>query len=187
MKNLSLCNLTETCDLAYPKIDKKVTLDSSALEVFTDFTNTKPLVIDSNTTAVDAGKLMLKAHVRLKIVVGNNQRFMGVVSLQDLDSQEIMIKISEGRRREELLVVDFMQSKNWMKGIMYDQLSKVSIRKLINALKDSSQQHCMVVDNGGARLRGIISASDMARILHLPIDLGSNSSFSAIYKACRYN
>lgn len=186
MKKIAFINADATSDLAWPQSDGEITVKSPALEVFTDFTITKPLVIDANTSAIDAEKLMQKAHVRLKVVVDDDKRFLGIISLQDLNSQVMMIKISEGERREELSVVDFMQPRKKLIGLDFSSLSQASIRQVIEALKDSAQQHCIVVDNDQKRLRGIISASDVVRKLRLPLDILNDSSFSEIYKAVRH-
>lgn len=183
MKKLALCNADVTSDLAWPESGEETTVGSPALDVFTDFTTTKPLIIEANTSAVDAEKLMQKAHVRLKIVVDEDKRFLGIISLQDISAQEMMVKVSEGHKREDLSVADFMHSKHQLKGLTYTELSTASIRKVINALKDSSEQHCVVVDEDRRRLRGIISASDIARKLRLPLDIHNESNFSQIYKA----
>lgn len=183
MKKITLINAGAIEDLAWPESGEEVTLDSPALEVFTDFTRTKPLVIDADTKAVDTEKLMQKAHVRLKVVVDHDTHFLGIISLQDLNSQQMLIKISAGEKREELSVVDFMQPRNRLEGLAFSDLSKASIMEVIEALKDSAQQHCIVVDNDQRRLRGIISASDIVRKLRLSLNLLNNSSFSEVYTA----
>lgn len=183
MKKIPLISADAISDLAWPQPDEEVTVNSPALDVFTDFTRTKPLVIDADTKAVDTERLMQKAHVRLKVVVDHETRFLGIISLQDLNSQQMVIKISEGEKREELCVVDFMQPRSRLKGLEFSDLSKASILEVIKALKDSPQQHCIVVDKDQRRLRGIISASDIVRKLRLPLNLLNDPSFADIYKA----
>ena len=61
--------------------DSQIGLDSSALEVFTDFTRHRPLVIDASTSITDAETLMRRTHVKLKLVVDPAGRFLGTVVL----------------------------------------------------------------------------------------------------------
>lgn len=185
MKKIMLIDADAVSDLAWPEPDDEVTVHSPALEVFTDFSRTKPLVIEADTKAVDTEKLMQKAHVRLKVVVDHDTHFLGIISLQDLNSQQMVIKISEGDKREELSVIDFMQPRSRLKGLEFADLSKASIIQVIEALKDSAQQHCIVVDNDQRRLRGLISASDIVRKLRLPLNLLNDPSFAEVYTAVK--
>lgn len=182
MINLTLHETTLSNELVWPEHSKELTGDSSALEVFTDFHKVKPLVIDAQTSAIDAEKLMLKAHVRLKIVVDADEQFLGIVSLQELNSQEMIKKISHGASREELLVIDFMKPKSELKAFSYSEMKKATINELVSALQKSGQQHCLVLDDD-RKIRGVISTSDIARRLSLPINISHDSSFVAIYNA----
>lgn len=124
MKNITFTDAGSVSELAWPQSVDDVTPESPALEVFTDFTRTRPLVIDARTNAIDTEELMKNAHVRLKIVVDQDARFLGIVSLQDLNHQQILIKVAEGEKREELSVVDFMQPRNRLKGLEFADLLK---------------------------------------------------------------
>ncbi|MDF1690535.1 MAG: CBS domain-containing protein [Cycloclasticus sp.] len=183
MKNLTFYDTTPFDELAWPERNNNITLDSSALEVFTDFNQIKPLVIESSISAIDAEKLMQKAHVHLKIVVDSNNHFLGIVSLEDLNCQEILKRISKGDNREELSVTDFMRRRKSLKAVDYSELEKASIDTVIGALKSNNQQHCLVIDREQHKIRGIISARDIARKLHLPLNIASDSTFVGIFQA----
>lgn len=182
MINLTLHETTNSNELVWPDDERKVDGESSSLEVFTDFKKVIPLVIDAETSAIDAEKLMLKSHVRLKIVVNSDGGFLGVVSLQELNSQELIKKISLGANRDDLLVADFMKPKDQLKAFDYSELKKTTINELVHALQQNGQQHCLVLDDD-KKIRGIISTSDIARRLRLPINITHDSSFVAIYNA----
>lgn len=57
------------------------------------------------------------------------------------------------------------------------------VRDLVETLKDNEHQHYLVVDRNNHRIRGVISASDLARKLRLDIRIHKGSSFIAIYQA----
>jgi len=183
MKNLDFYNTNAIDELAWPTENKEITINSPALEVFTDFFEHTPLVLEATTLAVDAEKLMQKAHVRLKLVVDKDNHFLGIVSLADVNNQEIVKKTSQGFNRDELSITDFMRPKSKLKTFDYIEVSRAKVNDIVEALKYSGQQHCLVIDHEKHKIRGIISASDIARKLRLSIDIENRSSFSHVFKA----
>lgn len=182
MSDLNVIGLESVNQLCWPEKASEITEESSALEVFTDFEKTKPLVLDSSTLAGETEKHMQQAHVRLKLVVDKQNQFLGLVSLDDVNTQEIIKRVNSGYDREELKVTDFMTPRSSLKAFVYKDLEKAKIKDIVKALKNNGQQHFPVMDNDCKRIRGIISASDVSRKLGLPIDLARESNFYAIYK-----
>lgn len=182
MKKLKLHPASNVEELEWPSEIHSTSLETPALHFFTDFREVKPLVIESSVSAVDVKNLMLKAHVRLKIVINERNEFMGVVSADDLADRLIMQKISKGMKRSEISVVDMMQPKQKLVALDYKELEhNTTIEDVISALKDSGRQHCLVVDGEPEKIRGIFSASDISRKLHLSIDIQDKSSFYKVF------
>ncbi len=181
MRTLNLFNVEAVDELAWPENYQEINLNSSALLVFTDFKKHKPLVIDGNLNALKAEKLMMNAHVRLKIVLDNNNRFIGVVSLSDISHQEIMKKVASGDKHDDLSVSDFMQTKALLKAISYEELKSSSVGDVLQTLKANGERHCLVIDKDEHNIRGVISTSDLVRILKLHIDLSLPLSFVDIF------
>ncbi|KPZ68000.1 CBS domain protein [Shewanella sp. P1-14-1] len=181
MKTLSLHGVDKIDLLAQPEVSEHINLFSAATSVFTDFKLLKPLVIKLNTAAVDVEHLMKQSHVRLKIVIDERGYFMGLVSLQMLHSQEMQKHVAQGFPREQLLLSDFMLPKSALKAIHYEDLLNARISDVIETLKRSQHQHCLVVDNKLNVIRGLISANDIVRKLKLPIDVNQNPSFMEIF------
>lgn len=169
--------------IEWPSQVAEVTLNTLATAVTTDFKVNRPLVIDANTKAVEAEYLMKKSHVKLKLVVDENDQFLGTVSFNDLNNQEFVKKVACGETRENLYVNDFMQEKSKLTAIEWRCLENISIRSLIQFLSNSDEQHVLVTDDNGATLRGLISASDIARALHLNVSLHLPVSFRLISRA----
>ncbi len=185
MQTIELYDTESVDELAWPEVNHAVSLDTPATDVLTDFTQQKPLVLEDSVTAAEARTLMQRAHVRLKIVVDANNHFLGVVSLQDLDNQSLIKKQAEGFKPEELRVTDFMRRRSELKAFSYAELAQARIRDVIQALRCSGQQHCLVIDRENHAIRGIISASDLARKLHLPIEIENRSSFAHVFSVVR--
>ena len=183
MKKLALCDTDSFDELAWPDdISSQVTQDASALEVFTDFKLFKPLVIDSSSSAIKAEKLMQKTKERLKFVVDKDCHFLGIISLEELNDQEVIKKLSDGYTREELSISDFMKPRVQLKALSYSELKKASIGDVIQVLKSSCQQHCLVVDRGQHEIRGVISANEIAKKLKFPINIAKTSQFVGVFK-----
>ncbi|MEQ9465478.1 MAG: CBS domain-containing protein [Haliea sp.] len=183
MKKLHLYPTFEIDELEYPEEAGGLSLASSALDFFTDFHDITPLVILDSMTAIEANKLMRQTHVRMKFVVNNSGHLLGVVSAEDLIERRIIVKVSEGFAREKIPVSEFMTCKRTMKALDYAEVASARISDVIAALKQSGEQHCLVVDRNKHRVRGIFSASDISRKLHLPINIQEKSSFYRVFSA----
>ena len=183
MKKLNFYRTSNVDELAWPEEKQEFSLDTPALKFFTDFINTEPLVIEDSTPAIEAKQLMLKSHVRLKFVVNRDDQFLGIICAEYLIDRKIVQKISEGYSRQELLVKDLMTAKKDLLALDIEEVSRVPISHVITALKNNGQQHCLVIDRGPHKIRGIFSASDISRKLHLAIDIQDTSSFYKVFSA----
>ena len=88
-----------------------------------------------------------------------------------------MQKISEGYKRGEILVSDLMRCKKQLLALDIDEVERASIGEVITALKRYGQQHCLVIDSGTHRIRGVFSVSDISRKLHINIEVQDHASF----------
>ena len=180
MNKLDLMTLDGVSRLEQPTNYVDLTLHSPSLEFMTDFTQVKPLVIESDYTALETKKLMMKAHVRLKLVLNHDGEFIGIVSADDLIDRKITQKVAEGEKREEIPITDCMLPKQKLRALDYAQLKENKILDVINILRESGQQHCLVVDSQTKTIRGVFSVSDISRKLHLAIDIQDQPSFSKL-------
>ena len=180
MKNLNLYTTYTTDELAYPTAENKIGTDSCALEVFTDFRKTAPLTVRPDLSALEAEYAMKETRARLRLVMDASHHFIGAISLDDLNPQEVIKRISSGYRRSELKVADFMRSKESLKAFSYDELTSATIGDVMDALEKSGYHHCLVADRDHHEIRGIISASDIASKLNLPLSITEKPNFATI-------
>lgn len=185
MNALKLIPTENNVELAWPDNAEHISLASPAAMVFTDFKEHQPLTIDANTKALDAVLFMKKAHVRLKLIVDAHNHFVGVVDLNDLSNEEMTKKVAQGFTRDELTVADFMQHKHELQAMDYQAVAKATIGDIVELLKNSGQQHCLIIDHEIGQIRGLFSASDLARRLHLPIAIDQHSNFINVFKTSR--
>ena len=181
MKKLKLVNLAATDNIISPEQFEEINLDSPAVEIFTDFKRHKALMIDGETMAITALQLMLKTHVRMNIVVAENDDFIGIMSTNELSEQNIVAKLSKGITREDVLVKDLMIPKSDFHAFDYNQLLRASVGDVVATLEDYQLRHCLVLDQESHHIRGVISSSDIARKLHINMDLNVKQSFGSVY------
>ena len=187
MKNLTLHAVSKIKDVAYPDSDQKITADSSALLVFTDFSLYHPFDLKIDTSAREAIHLMQVAHVRLKFVVDDEGQFLGVVSTDDLNEQAIIKKQTFGTEVEDMTVMDFMRPKSTLQAIEYAALQDATIGDVMYLLQTQGVQHCLVLDSEQNHIRGVISSSDIARKLRLDVNVMKSPDFIQVFKAVTHH
>ncbi|MDC8829580.1 CBS domain-containing protein [Alteromonas gilva] len=181
MHHLSLCKTEAFDTLAQPSLVEHLELKSSALSVFTDFQQYQPQIIDSNAKAIELEHLMRVAHVKMKLVVDQSEKFVGIVTLTDIDEQKILQRVAQLQiSRSELLVADMMQPKATLHAFNYHDLKAASVADVIDTLKENGAMHCLVIDQQHHAIRGVISVSDIVRRLRIPLDIQSLPSFAAL-------
>ena len=181
MHHLTLCQTEAIDTLAHPEVYDHVELASSALSIFTDFHEHQPLVIDGNVKAIELERLMRQSHVKMKLVLDKHEQFVGIVTLADITEQKILQRVVQlGLPRSELLVVDMMQPKAALQAFDYHELKFASVKDVVDTLQDNGKMHCLIIDKQQHEIRGVISVSDIARTLRVPLDIQSQPSFAAL-------
>lgn len=178
-------SLSKINDILRPPSALTIDLYSSAQEVLTDFHLTQPLMIEQGTGIPAARELMKRSHVRLKLVIDSDEQFKGIISLADLMSVKVMrAREKTGLSLEELTVGDIMTPKSELHAIDSRQVRNASIGDLLYTMKSLGDQHVLVVDTDSCCISGIVSSSDIARRLHIPLYISERAnSFSEIYQA----
>jgi CBS domain-containing protein len=186
-KHLKTVPLAAISRIEKPEVSVPVTVHSPATEVFTDFSVQQPFVLEHSTSIDEAEALMKKTHVRLKLVVDARDAFKGVVSLADLLSVKVMQAVKRtGLERSELTVESVMTKKDGMLAIDITSLKAARIGDLLLTMQSFGDQHVLVVDGAGGSIRGLVSASDIARRLNVPVTISERAhSFAQIYQAVR--
>jgi predicted transcriptional regulator len=185
MKILKFYDATSSDELVFPEVHDPDVLNRSALEVFSDFAVYEPRVIELNASAVEAARLLRQMHSGFNIVVDEDNHFVGLIDKLRLSEQKIVTRLSEGYKREELKVRDFMLHKNLLKTFDYQELSGASIQDVVRALNHSGLEYCLVTDREQHRVRGVIAARDIAERLHLELDTREAPSFVSAFEAIR--
>ncbi|SEG75545.1 CBS domain-containing protein [Marinobacterium lutimaris] len=150
-------------------------LESPARLVVTDFLYHKPLKLNPDVGVDEAIAAMRRAHVRSVLVA--NGEFRGIVTVADLESRKVLsLATSSGQARSDLAISDLMIPKAKLKGVPINVIETATIGSLLQTLKNEGQQHMLVVDPDNHRIRGIISASDIARRLHVSVEINHRAT-----------
>lgn len=167
--------------------DREVSLNSSAREVFTDFTLEPPFMLEESTPVNQAIEMMQREHVRRKLVIDSKERLRGVVSLADLMSSKVIRAIeATGLKRDDLTIASVMVHKDSLQGIELKEFEHARIGDLLRTMKQFGEEHLLVVDGTHQRLCGIVSTTDIARKLHQAVTIDERATtFSEIYSSIR--
>jgi len=156
---------------------------SPALSLFTDFRRHEPLVIEGAMCATDAASFMRQSHTRLRLVVDRQGEFIGTISLENLSEANLLRRVAGGETRGNIQVMDLMKHRHELRALSYDDLARALVRDVIDTLRTSGEQHCLVVDSEAHCIRGLIAASDVARRLRMDIRIGVAPTFAQIFQA----
>jgi CBS domain containing-hemolysin-like protein len=183
MKQLKLFDVGHVHSIRNPGGDTRITLHSPAAVVFTDFNTHTPVVIDASASAVEVEGLMQRAHVKLMLVLDNQEHFSGVISLADLGEERMIREVARGSQRSEVLVRDLMQPRSRLRALGLEEVRNAMVQDVLNALREVRAQHALVLDEASDEICGLISASDLARKLHVPLRPGAIAVFSELHNA----
>lgn len=163
-------------------------LDSPAGQVFTDFEERAPFMLEQSTQIDEAVEIMRRTHVKQLLVINAAEGFRGVISMSDL----LSIKVaragnSTGLKREDLAVSHVMTPRSELHAIEYSALESARIGDLLETMKRFGDQYLLVVDSDRSSVRGIVSASDIAQAVHMPVSIKERAnSFADIYRAVKH-
>lgn len=151
-----------------------LSLESPAVLLMTDFSRQAPVTVTPQTVAVAALEIMKRHHVRLLIVVSDQQQVLGVISARDVMGRKLMVAAQDaGLPREEVAVKSLMTPVANLSALTFDEVQRARVGDIMSSLKGLGEQHILVVEPAASGLQvvGLFSASDFARELNLPFEV----------------
>ncbi len=161
----------QTCiQQAQPKLKGNVSLDSSALDVMTDLAIVKAETIDPLTPLAQAEKVMIDRGVRSLFVTSDFPCIEGLVTASALIGNKPVQAATRRRvKLENLCVADVMTELSQLDVIDYDELKNSYVDSVVTTFEILKCTHLLVVqaakEQGPARIRGVISATQLERQL----------------------
>ena len=168
---------------------ERVTLDSPALLVMTDFAQTSAATIEPEASVAYAHDYMRRRGVRALLVTDADGGLVGILTSTDvLGEKPIKFALDYGVKRDEIRVSDLMTRRSLVELLVYEEVRQARVGHIVATLRKAGRQHFLVGEQGadGERVRGILSLSQIAR--QLGIDLQPNTfahTFAEIEAALR--
>ena len=167
---LTLTPLRPASRVAEPAPPDRVTLDDPAFPVMTDLREVAAVTPRPDVTMDAAHALMIQRRVRLLFVLGDDGAIAGVITATDLLGEKPM-RFMQGRdvAHGEITVADLMTPASMLEALALQDVAQMRVGHIVATHKAVRRQHLMVAEDGGKRVRGLFSASQVARQLGLEL------------------
>jgi CBS domain-containing protein len=164
----------------------RVTSESPAMQVMTDFTRASPATIRPQAPLAGANQFMITRGVRLLLVVDEeHEKVLGIITAADLlGERPMLVATSRGLRRDELTVADVMTPAPQVEVIALADAEGVRVGHVLETLRRTGRPHLLVVDQDST-VTGVFSLSQLARQLGVALQPGGEvaRTFSEIEAA----
>ena len=162
------------CTLAQPAANP-VTLDSPALDVMTDLSKVAAATIEPSAPVTAANEYMIARAVRSLFVTAPDGHLVGLITTTDiLGERPVRMIHARGISRNELLVSDVMTPVESIVAMRIEDVRAAKVGHIIASLKQAGRHHELVAEKvagGKTCIRGIFSASQIARQLGVPLQI----------------
>jgi CBS domain-containing protein len=167
---LTLTPLRAASRLAEPAPPGRVTLDDPAFSVMTDLREVAAVTVRPDESMDAAHALMIQRRVRLLFVLGGDNTVAGVITATDLLGEK-PIRFMQGRSvsHAEITVADLMTPAALLEALAVRDVAPMRVGHVVATLKAVRRQHILVAEDGGACVRGLFSASQVARQLGMEL------------------
>lgn len=165
---------------------ERLTLESRALRVMTDFAVVPAATVEPGMPLGEANEYMIRRGVRSLIVVDGG-RVAGIITANDiLGERPLQAALERNVPRAEVAVREVMTPAERMDALPLESLLDARIGHVVATLQRAGRQHALVVERGsdGDVVRGIFSLSQIAAELGITIEsAGVASTFAEIERA----
>lgn len=152
---------------------ERVNIDSPAVDVMTDLTRVTAVIILPGDSVDEAHRRMIQRGVRLLLVVDADRRVHGIVTANDvLGEKPVRTAVQRGVPRSDVQVRDIMTPRAALEVLDMREVAAATVGHIVATLKAAGRQHTLVVDQddkGNQRVRGVFSATQIARQLGIAI------------------
>ena len=153
-----------------PMTPGHVTLDDPAFSVMTDLREVSAACTSPDETLGQAHAQMIRRGVRLLFVLDPHKGVAGVITATDLLGEKPMrFMQSHGVSHAEIQVGDIMTPAGMLDALPLMDVAQMRVGHIVATMKAVGRQHLMVAEDGGQRIRGIFSASQVARQLGIEV------------------
>jgi CBS domain-containing protein len=173
MKMLSLTAITNP-RLRIPGADPwHADPQDPALSVMTDFRERASVTVSETALIDEALEHMKHTGVRCAFAIDDQRRVVvGLITAYDITGEKPMQYMqSAAMPRREVLVRDIMQKISELRAANIKEIERVTVAAVSNLLSEKRLTHVPVMETGESgeqRLRGLLSAAKVKRLLSTP-------------------
>jgi len=167
---LPLVPLGPRARLSEPMPPGRVTLDDPAFSVMTDLREVSAATTTADESIATAEAIMIRRGVRLLFVLDAERKLVGVITATDLLGEKPM-RFMQARNvtHIEIQVGDLMTPAASLEALAVMDVAQMRVGHIVATMKAVGRLHLMVAEDRGQRVRGLFSASQIAR--QLGVDL----------------
>lgn len=152
-----------------PEPEVLLSTNCPAMEILTDFEHSVPPMLEASTSVNNADQLMHREHCTMKLVIGQDEVFKGIVTYLDIHSSKLMqVATKTGISRNDLTVADVMIPRTQLHAVSFAKFEKATVGDVLALLESLDERYLLVMDYEAGVLRGVVSLRDLRRRLHLP-------------------
>ena len=167
---LTLSLIAPGARIVEPPQPERVNLDDPAFSVMTDLREVRAATTTPSELMSRAHAQMIQRGVRLLFVLDREGGIVGVITATDLLGEKPMrFMQSAGVTHSEIQVSDIMTPASMLEAIPFQDVAQMRVGHVVATHKAVHRQHLMVAEDGGRRVRGLFSASQVARQLGLQL------------------
>ena len=167
---LTLSKLRTGSRVAGPMPPGRVTLDDPAFSVMTDLREVSAATTRPEDTVDASHAIMIRRGVRLLFVLGDDGEVVGVITATDILGEKPMRFMQQrGVSHAEILVGDIMTPAHMLEALSVQDAAQMLVGHIVATLKAVGRKHLMVSEDDGRRIRGLFSASQLARQLGIEV------------------
>ncbi|HUL56487.1 MAG TPA: CBS domain-containing protein [Usitatibacter sp.] len=167
---LTLMLMAPGARIAEPMAPGRVTLDDPAFSVMTDLREVSAATTRPEETIDAAHAQMIRRAVRLLFVLDPRGAVAGVITATDLLGEKpVRFMQARGVSHAEILVEDIMTPASMLEVLPLVEVAQMRVGHVVATLKKVARKHLMVAEEGGRTIRGLFSASQIARQLGMEL------------------
>lgn len=154
----------------------RVTLDSPATLVMTDFRLVPAATIEPEASIDFANDYMRRRKVRALLITEADGAIVGILTATDvLGEKPIKFALQAGVKHADIRVSDLMTTRERLELLVYKEVANARVGHIVATLRQAGRQHFLVGEHtdDGEQVRGIFSLSQIAR--QLGVDLQPNN------------
>jgi len=156
------------------RLPERVTADSPATDVMTDFTKVAAMTIGPCASLEDANQRMIASGIRLLFVTGRDNEILGVITATDILGEKPMKYLQEvGGKREDIFVRDIMTPQEKLDVLSMADVDRANVGDIIETMKRVGRQHALVVERTADDrqiVRGMFSTKQISKQLGITIE-----------------